>query len=263
MIHASRTAFVENPDGSIQCVITIPRAERGTLLDGEPIVCLSPLPRREGDEAGSDSTMQATIDAVIERGMRGMRDNAVKLSESTTLFRPEFDTDGHGAIGIDPDEPGLLSVTELRERAMNKMRNATASACMRHLEETGGTLFGVDLAGDAQAECAGDRPPAQTVGVGGFDSAQVVEAVTSGEYTWDHPAAPHMANIFRHKPFQQFAMMKLHADAFAAPMECATRFITKAVKGKPMDAAVAALSQRMDEYMAWAKAACVPAWPRK
>ena len=36
-------------------------------------------------------------------------------------------------------------------------------------------------------------------------------------------------------------MYRLHADKFAAPMECATRLITRAVKNKPMDAAVAAL----------------------
>lgn len=111
------------------------------------------------------------------------------------------------------------------------------------------------------AQSVTSHPVSQTVGVGGFDSAQVVEAVASGQFQWDHPAAPHMARIFRHEPFQRYAMERLHADAFAAPMECATRLITKAVKGKPMDAAVAALSRTMDEYMAWASRNLCSIWP--
>lgn len=112
-----------------------------------------------------------------------------------------------------------------------------------------------------QAETADAKPPAQTIEAGGFDTAQVVEAVASGQYQWDHPAAAHMALIYKHEPFQRFAMYRLHADAFAAPMECATRLITRAVKDKPMDAAVAALTAKMDEYMAWAASNNLQLWP--
>lgn len=111
------------------------------------------------------------------------------------------------------------------------------------------------------ADTAAEKPEPQTIGAGGFDTAQVVSAITSGEHAWDHPAAPHMARIFRHDPFQRFAMQRLAADAFAAPMECATRLLMRAVKDKPMDAASVALARTMDEYMAWATSQQLPLWP--
>lgn len=104
---------------------------------------------------------------------------------------------------------------------------------------------------------------AQSIGVGGFDSASVVAAMAQGEYPWDHPAAPHMATIYRHDPFQQFALRELHAGAFAAPMESATRLITKAVKDKPMDVAIASLERVMDKYAMWASDNNLPIWPVK
>ncbi len=181
MIQATRTAFVEQPDGAIQCVVTIARADRTAALSGNPI---------------------------------------------------QF-----AAV------PGTASTPAESEAAQG---------------------FDVTMAGDpAPAETAADKPAPQTLGVGGFDSATVVDAVADGEQQWDHPAAPHMRRIFKHEPFQRYAMERLHADAFAAPMECATRFITKAVKGKPMDAAMAALAKRMNEYMTWAQAHDYPVWPEQ
>lgn len=262
MIRASRTAFVENPDGSIQCVVTIPRAHRAEALAGAPIA-LSELPgeplsaiKIEGAQSAGFPTSETIADWT-----RRFREN-----------KPyRFDPDGHGAIGIDPkeDSGGLLSVSAVRERELNNARNTMARAAISAIGKQPACWMGADY-GDydmtvtletGKADSAADRPPAQTVGVNGFDAASVVEAVAGGSYAWDHPAAPHMATIFRHEPFQRFAMMMLHADAFAAPMECATRLITKAVKGKPMDAAVVALGRTMDDYVKWAEWSHVQVWP--
>lgn len=43
MIHARRTAFTEQPDGSLTCTITIPAADRLAALGGHPVY-LSELP---------------------------------------------------------------------------------------------------------------------------------------------------------------------------------------------------------------------------
>lgn len=127
------------------------------------------------------------------------------------------------------------------------------------VEETFAEDFSVQL----QADSADDKPPTQGIGVDGFDTAKVVEAVTSGGAQWDHPAAPHLKDMYKHPPFQRWAMQRLNADAFAAPMECATRLIIKATKGRPIDVALSSLGRKMDAYMAWAKDENLPVWPEK
>lgn len=114
-----------------------------------------------------------------------------------------------------------------------------------------------------EAETADAKPPTQAIGVDGFETAKVVEAVTSGGMKWDHPAAPHIKQIYRHEPFQRWAMFRLNADAFAGPMECATRLIVKATKDRPMDVALSSLGRKMDQYMEWATAQNLPVWPEK
>lgn len=188
MIHARRTAFTEQPDGSLVCTITIPAAERLDALGGHPVY-LSERPMADGATLGNEAAANFKPQAVLE-------------------------------------QPYVVEM-------------------------------------EAADSAPSGKPETQTIGAGGFDTAQVVEAVASGEYEWEHPAAPHMSTIFRHEPFQRFAMYRLHADKFAAPMECATRLITRAVKNKPMDAAVADLTARMNEYMAWATSNNLPLWPER
>ncbi len=115
---------------------------------------------------------------------------------------------------------------------------------------------------DAEAETA-DKPPTQTIGVDGMDTASVIEAVTSGAQAWNHPAAPHLDRLFKHPPFQAFAMERLPKDPFTGPMEAATRLITKKVKGKPMDVAMAAMERTMDEYIEWTAKQGFITWPEK
>lgn len=199
MIHARRTAFTEQPDGSLVCTITIPAAERLDALGGHPVY-LSERPMADGDESWGVAVQREVAQATFK---------------------------AHGASPkAAADEPYVVEM-------------------------------------EAAESAPYGKPETQTIGAGGFDTAQVVEAVASGEYEWEHPAAPHMSTIFRHGPFQRFAMYRLHADKFAAPMECATRLITRAVKNKPMDAAVADLTARMNEYMAWATSNNLPLWPER
>lgn len=218
MIHASRTAFQEQPNGDLVCTITIDADDRSALFDAikeddSPIaIYLSSTPVTLESVSGSIHDLQANIDAIRER------------------------------MGTIPS-----AGRSLYERAKQAASEVAED-------------FVVDLHGEAETA---DKPPTQTIGAQGADTASVIEAVASGAHHWDHPAARHLDSMFRHEPFQVFALERMRVDAFTGPMEAASRLINKKIKGKPIDVGMAAMARTMDEYMAWTVKHGLPMWPEK
>ena len=220
MIQASRTAYTEQPDGSLTCHITIAAADRLRLLNGEAIE----LPGKPGNSKpwwNDDAEVMALADRCFSDATKEHAADIDHLMlQAVTSGTGILNTSHSASDGVDVQAVDPLTVTFHNE-----------------------------------AEPAADRPPTQTVDAGGFEASAVMAAVAQGEYAWNHPAAPHVGQLYRHAPFQRFARENTaNADAFSAPMELASRLLMQ-------QSSMGALEALMAHYMNWAGMTGDKLWP--
>lgn len=110
------------------------------------------------------------------------------------------------------------------------------------------------------ADTAAEKPEPRTVGAQGIDAPAIMASMAA--HPWNHPAAPFLQSLYRHPPFQKFALQRT-SDPFAAPMATVNALLASTVQGRDMPGAVSALEQLMSQYTEWASSQGLPLWPAR